>query len=250
MEEFKRTKCAMASQAQPDVSAAVQDMPPPDRNRTTLEGGSSVTALTGTLCNTLLRSSLEGESCVTTQTGTLCNTVLQPNWEGEQCVYAQTGSQSNIINEQPTVYTTDEEEFCDGGGTIMMMQTDYETDEEEFMREECRNTSPAVLVTGPALVHAREPDKTRNTAKRELLAARNMKKGSATAQGYNLAYFNLWWSRIGVEGRKEAKEQRRKEEEAGRLRSRLKFTNSEMQKIQNVSLDVSIPVFRYQSILC
>ena len=69
-----------------------------------------------------------------------------------------------------------------------------------------------------------------------------MKKGSATAQGYNLAYFNLWWSRLGVEGREE--------EEAGRLRSRLKFTNSEMKKIQNVSLDVSITVFRSQSNLC
>ena len=132
----------------------------------------------------------------------------------------------------------------------MMMQTDYETDEEEFMREECRNTSPAVLVTGPALVHAREPDKTRNTAKRDLLAARNVKKGSATAQGYNLAYFNLWWSRMGVEGRKEAKEQRRKEEEAGRLRRRFKFTSSVTKNIQNVSTDVSIPVLCSQSILC
>ena len=45
------------------------------------------------------------------------------------------------------------------------------------MGEECCNTSPAVLVTGPALEHTREPDKTRNTAKRDLLAAGNKKKG-------------------------------------------------------------------------
>jgi hypothetical protein len=102
VEEFRRMKCASASHAQPDVSPAVQDMPQPDKNRTTLEGGSSVTKLTGTLCNTLLRSSLEGESCVTTQTCTLCNTVSQPNREGEHCVYAQTGSQSNIICEHCT----------------------------------------------------------------------------------------------------------------------------------------------------
>ena len=37
VEEFRRMKCATASHAQPDVSAAVQDVPPTDRNRTTLE---------------------------------------------------------------------------------------------------------------------------------------------------------------------------------------------------------------------
>ena len=31
--------------------------------------------------------------------------------------------------------------------------------------------------------------------------------------GYDLAYFNLWWSRMAIEGRKEAKETLRKEQE-------------------------------------
>ena len=55
---------------------------------------------------------------------------------------------------------------------------------------------------------------------------------------------------MGVEGRKEAKEQRRKEEEAGRLRCRLKFTNSVRRKIKNETFDDGIPVFDSQSILC
>ena len=98
-------------------------------------------------------------------------------------MYAQTGSQSNIICEQSTGYGTDEEEFCDGGGIPKMIQTVYETDEEEFMEEECRNTSPVVLVTGPALEHTQGPDETRNTAKRDLLAVRNVKKGFGNSPG-------------------------------------------------------------------
>ena len=39
--------------------------------------------------------------------------------------------------------------------------------------------------------------------------ARRMKV-STHAQGYFLAYFNFWWKRMEVEGRKDAKEKRRR----------------------------------------
>ena len=39
--------------------------------------------------------------------------------------------------------------------------------------------------------------------------------------GYDLAYFNLWWSRMAIEGRKEAKETLRKEQEQAKTRRRL-----------------------------
>jgi hypothetical protein len=56
---------------------------------------------------------------------------------------------------------------------------------------------------------------------------------------------------MGVEGRKEAKEQRRKEEEKGRLSCRkLKFTSTVRRNIQNETINDGIPVFESQSILC
>ena len=55
-----------------------------------------------------------------------------------------------------------------------------------------------------------------------------------------------------VEGRKEAKEQMRKEEETGRpsCRLKLKFTSSVRRNIQNETFNDGIPVFESQSILC
>ena len=40
---------------------------------------------------------------------------------------------------------------------------------------------------------------------------------------YDLAYFNLWWARMAIEGRKEAKEMRKVEEEEKLLRRKMKW---------------------------
>jgi hypothetical protein len=45
------------------------------------------------------------------------------------------------------------------------------------------------------------------------LASKIKKETTSHAKGYNLTYFTLWWNRMAVEGRKDAKEKRRKEEE-------------------------------------
>ena len=108
--------------------------------------------------------------------------------------------------------------------TSKSAKTEYETDEEEFMKKESHDTFMAVIVTTPTPVQARGPEKTENTAKRNLSAARKKYRDATPAQGYNLAYFNLWWSRMAVEGRKDAKEMIRKEEEARRLCRRMMFT--------------------------
>jgi hypothetical protein len=155
-------------------------------------------------------------------------------------VYTQTGSQSNIVEEQTIEYETDDGEFCEmetvSEQTLQTETavTEYDTDEEEFMRTESRNTFTAVTVTTPTPVQARGPEKTENTAKRNLSAARKKNRDATTAQGYNLAYFNPWWSRMAVEGRKDAKEMIRKEEEARRLSRRMMFTNKKV-KTQNKS---------------
>jgi hypothetical protein len=71
----------------------------------------------------------------------------------------------------------------------------YETDEEEFCQAEPIHYEDPVQVREP-------PKKTRKTAKRDVSARANR-------DGYNLSYFNLWWSRMAVEGRREEKESRR-----------------------------------------
>ena len=75
-------------------------------------------------------------------------------------------------------------------------QAEYSTDEDEF------NGCDRVKVR--LYDQARNPDKVpvkrRNTAYRNLSTT---VPASRAHQGYNLAYFNLWWSRMGVEARKE-----------------------------------------------
>ena len=83
----------------------------------------------------------------------------------------------------------------------------YETDEEEFMEPGQDDVKPAVCsFTAMYTVHStqytvRRP--VRNTARRK----------TAVQSGPNLAYFTLWWKRMEVEGRKEAKMKRSQEEE-------------------------------------
>ena len=81
----------------------------------------------------------------------------------------------------------------------------YETDENEFL--DAKDHSPAVATCGPALVLRRAPCKKKNTAKQDLVAPRR----GGTGSGYDLAYFKLWWARMEIEGRKQAKEQSRLE---------------------------------------
>ena len=84
----------------------------------------------------------------------------------------------------------------------------YETDEDEFL--DAQDHSPAVATTRePALVPVREPHRRKNTAKRDVVAPRRGGSGS----GYDLAYFKLWWARMHIEGRKQAKEQLKLEED-------------------------------------
>jgi hypothetical protein len=94
--------------------------------------------------------------------------------------------------------------------------------------------------TGPG------PEKTENSAEQNLYVARKINKDATPAQGYNLAYFNLWWSRMAVEGRKDDKEMITKEEEARRLCGRMMFTTRK-DKTQIKSIEVGHPVSRSQS---
>ena len=59
--------------------------------------------------------------------------------------------------------------------------TDYETNEEEFMRTESHDTFTAVTVTTPTPVQARGPEKTEDTAKRDLSAARRRNRDAKPA---------------------------------------------------------------------
>ena len=83
---------------------------------------------------------------------------------------------------------------------------EYETDEDEFLSTVDR--SPVVVTLGPDVGLRKEPLKRKNTAKRNL-SARRMDE-----VGYDLAYFNLWWSRMAIEGRREARETCKQEEKA------------------------------------
>ena len=135
--------------------------------------------------DTLLKTGPGGGGGVNTLTGTVCNIVETHPIEGETIMESRT----------PT--------------------TIYETDEDEFMESE--DTIPAVEASTTALRQCLEPEKTKKTAKRSLSAPRVFQGG------YNLSYFNLWWSRMAVEGRREAKELRRLEEEAKRAKMRKMF---------------------------
>ena len=134
-----------------------------------------------------------------TLTGSLSNIVSSsgPDREGEMGVNTLTGSMSN---------------------TVINPQAGYSTDEEEFERRD----RAAVRVYEQARNSENVSVKNKNTAMRDLSVTVSRKCSQKTQQSYNLAYFNLWWSRMGVEARKEAKEVRLKEEEARRMRRKRK----------------------------
>ena len=120
-----------------------------------------------------------------------------------------TGTMCNIV--ERSVYETE-------------IQPTYETDEEEFMSD--RSTAEETMST--ALIPKKEPDETINTAKRKVSVQRSSR---ASAQQYNLAYFNLWWGRMAVEGRKEAKVMKKREEEEARSRRKRKWRTNGAQNM-------------------
>ena len=86
---------------------------------------------------------------------------------------------------------------------------EYETDEEEFLGEEYGSTELAKhqhqVISVPTPVPAKGAPKTRNIAKRNTVAAtdKSKKKKGAVAQGYQLAYLNLWWSRMARDAKRD-----------------------------------------------
>ena len=93
----------------------------------------------------------------------------------------------------------------------------YETDEEEFL--ESVDTSPKLVTLGPATKQRKVPDKKKNTA------IRNVPAQGRGKSDYNLSYFNLWWTRMAVESRKEAKEAKRRKEEVMKAGMRRMYKN-------------------------
>ena len=57
-----------------------------------------------------------------------------------------------------------------------------------------------------------ESRKARNTAKQETRLSKGKRSNTAHSQGYQLAYFNLWWNRMEGEGKKEYKAKESREE--------------------------------------
>ena len=51
--------------------------------------------------------------------------------------------------------------------------------------------------------------------------------------GYDLAYFNLWWSRMAIEGRREAKETIRKKEEEVLTKRKLVKVRRRMTEVED-----------------
>ena len=85
----------------------------------------------------------------------------------------------------------------------------YETDEEEFLGEEYGSTELAKhqhqVISVPTPVPAKGAPKPRNIAERNMVAAKDKskKKKGAVAQGYQLAYLNLWWSRMARDAKRD-----------------------------------------------
>ena len=120
-----------------------------------------------------------------------------------------------VQDEHPCMKAASEEDDEHGDG-VRGTEVHYETDEDEFEREE----EPVILPGGSRLdttpavpVQNLRAGKSRNTAKRNVLAVPRRTSGTVPAQEYHLGFFNLWWSRMLREGMKEEKERVRKEME-------------------------------------
>ena len=217
VERFRTLKKKMKSNP---TETKVEEREDPDHISMAEGGrGPGVNTLTGTLCNIVNEASTEpktiydeeepileqnvapepvsddiitvaeggGAPGVHTLTGTLCNIVLRPDAYDDETIEkeepAEPASPEDIEDRKPTP------------------THEYETDEDEFQPKPDSNT--VACQDTPALDPIQGSVKQKNTAKR-----------NRSAQGeLDLAYFNLWWARMHIEGRKEAKMLRKEEEE-------------------------------------
>ena len=137
------------------------------------------------------------------------------------------------------MYETDEEEFSGRQETVLHDQMAYETDEEEFLGTGDTDASPVILTHYATLEHTRGPVEIENIAKRDLSVQRRGRKSNTHTHGYNLSYFNLWWSRMAVEGRKDDKERKKMKEEElrGQRRMKMKSKNNKKASTMNELLE-------------
>ena len=157
---------------------------------------------------------MEGRSVIAL-TGTKCNIVNMPI-QGEDI-----DSEKDILDEESSVIAP-------------TAYIEYETDEEEFTREDITTKS----------------DNSAKTAKKHQKSPIKRKKQQKSKE-YHLAYLNLWWSRMLREAKKEEKERSVRVEEQIKkekwnkwfnpeikmrddLQRRLEFDNSSTRHLQTV----------------
>ena len=128
-----------------------------------------------------IKTTEEGESSVNTLTGTECNTIYETDDEEFEDKLVSTAREEGSVNTL----------------TGTACNTIYETDEEEFARD-ARDVKTVKTVKVAHINHSRKKRKRSSKERKN--------------QGYQLAYLNLWWSRMVREANKDEKESRRKEE--------------------------------------
>ena len=140
---------------------------------------------------------------VNTHTGTECNIVMSESLPFPSQEIATRWMDEIIFKKDPDVgqvgsVTTHTGTVCNIVKPEIIL---YDTDEEEFSRPGDTDVIPAVCTF--SAVYTKHKTEKKNTAKR------NMTKNLMN----NLSYFNLWWRRMEVEARKDAKMYRKKEED-------------------------------------
>ena len=141
---------------------------------------------------------------VTTHTGTECNIVMSESLPFPSQEITTRWMDEIIFKKDPDVgqvgsVTTHTGTLCN---TVIPETKLYDTNEEEFSRPGDTDVIPAIC-TFSTVYTAHKTEKKKHTAKRNMTS--NLMP--------NLSYFNLWWRRMEVEARKDAKKYRKKEEE-------------------------------------
>ena len=148
---------------------------------------------------------------VTAQTGTKCNIVKSVSQTVPE-VWNIEASQENPSRGMETMMIKNDLEDGQVGSVTAQTGTEcnivqshtviYDTDEEEFTRPGVEDVIPAVC-SFSAVYNLQKTVKRKYTAKRK----------TDTHSMSHLSYFTLWWRRMEVEGRKDAKRLRMKVEE-------------------------------------
>ena len=139
---------------------------------------------------------------VNTHTGTECNIVMSESFPRQE-ITTKWMEEEVILKKDPDVgqvgsVTTHTGTVCNIVKPEIIL---YDTDEEEFSRPGDTDVIPAICTF--SAVYTKHKTEKKNTAKRNM--AKNLM--------HNLSYFNLWWRRMEVEARKDAKMSRKKEED-------------------------------------